>query len=435
MEILVLCGIYVAELVCYQLGLRILFQVRQRTWVWMIVGILLPVGIGVLPLDSAAWKNFLTSMTVIVIIFMSIEGKIAEKGVSLVLVFLLLDCINATFIAFFDNILIGFKGNSIDNFNYLAVKCCAIIIMFLCCLIKEKMKNYNKTHINSAIYLLIGIIVCSMMFCLMLLNQATEYIHIRKYMIFCNLLNVTILFSIFFLVIFVIYIKNTHERMERLLKTEQLLKEAQVNYYNQALKKEMDTRKYRHDMGNHLIYVQDLLSRNKFDEAQQYLASILGGFKKIQNIYYVIGNEMIDTIMNYFFGMLPSSTLIDIHGKCPVDIDMEDTDICTIFSNLFQNVVEEINKSDMANARIIIKVHKGKQYVEYIIKNSLKSEIRENSNSKLPISHKYNKKNHGIGLLNVMNAVERNHGKFKWFQEDGYFCVSVILAIKNEKNF
>ena len=282
------------------------------------------------------------------------------------------------------------------------------------------------------IYIVIGVIVISMLFCLMLLNQATEYIHFKKYIVFCNLLNVTILFSIFFLVIFVIYIKNTHERMEQLLKTEQLLKEAQVNYYNQALKKELDTRKYRHDMVNHLICVQEFLSKNKIEDAQQYLASILGGFKKIQNTYYIIGNEMVDTIINYFFGMLPNSVTIDIRGKCPVNIDMEDTDICTIFSNLLQNVVEEINRNDKVNAHIIIEAQKGRQYVEYKIRNSLFSEIEENDSIKLPISHKHDKKNHGIGMLNVINAVERNHGEFDWSQEDGYFCVSVILPIKNE---
>ena len=71
------------------------------------------------------------------------------------------------------------------------------------------------------------------------------------------------------------------------------------------MKKEADTRKYRHDMVNHLVYVQETLSQNRMSDAQQYLANILGGFKKIQSSYYAIGNEMLDTIMNYFFGMLP----------------------------------------------------------------------------------------------------------------------------------
>ena len=397
----------------------------------MVVGILLPVGIGVLPILSATGKNMLIGFGIIIILFISIEGKLSERGVQLILTFLLTECMNAIFSPICKNMFRIFENDYNDFLYYFIIECCAVIGIVLLESIK-RIARFEKIHINSGIYLIIGVIVISMLFCLMLLNQATEYIRFRKYMIFCNLLNVTILFSIFFLVIFVIYIKITHERMEQLLKTEQLLKEAQVNYYNQALKKELDTRKYRHDMVNHLIYVQELLSRNRIEDAQQYLASILGGFKKIQNTYYAIGNEMVDTIMNYFFGMLPDGILIDVRGKCPVNIDMEDTDICTIFSNLLQNVVEEISRSDNGDADIVIEVQKGRQYVEYKIRNSLFSEIKENSENKLPISHKKDKQNHGIGLLNVKNTVERNNGKFDWYREDEYFCVNVVLPIKNE---
>lgn len=398
----------------------------------MIVGILLPVGIGVLPSDDAVGKNLLVTICAMGIMYISIEGKVAEKGIRLVFILLLLECIHAVFVPFYEMNLEIFERTYTDNMNYLGIKCCTVLIIFLFGFIKEKIKIYNSTHINSMIYLIIGIMVCSMMFCLMFLNQVVDYLHYNKYIIFCRFLDVTILFCIFFLVIFIIYIKNTHERMEQLLKTEKLLKEAQVNYYNQALKKEIDTRKYRHDMVNHLIYVQDILSKNKIEDAQQYLASILGGFKKIQNIYYVIGNEMVDTIMNYYFGMLPDNVLIDIRGKCPVKIDIEDTDLCTIFSNLLQNATEEIVDNNIQNAHIIMEVQKGRQYVKYSIKNSLISVIKESDDNKnkLPISHKHNKKNHGIGMVNVKNAVERNHGKFEWVQKDGYFCVNIVLPIR-----
>lgn len=434
MEILVLCGIYVAELVCYQLGLRILFQVRQRTWVWMVVGILLPVGIGVLPSDDAVGKNLLITIATMCIMFVSIDGRAIEKAVRLVLTFLLIECINAIFVPLGNKIFVNFERSYTDNLYYFVVRSCSIVAILLVNIIKEKINKTKNTHINSLIYFVIGIMAISMVFCLRFLNQVINYVHNSKHIIFCNILDVAIIFSIFFLVIFVIYIKNTHERMEQLLKTEQFLKEAQVEHFNQALKKEIDTRKYRHDMVNHLVYVQDVLSRNKIDDAQKYLASILGGFKKIQNTYYAIGNEMVDTIINYFFGMLPVSVKIDIRGKCPVNIDMEDTDICTIFSNLLQNAVEEITKNDINDANIIIEVQKGKQYVEYRIRNTLFSEVKKNVDDKngFPKSYKRDKQNHGIGMLNVKNAVERNHGKFRWYQKDGYFCVNVILPIKNE---
>lgn len=430
MEILILCGIYLVELACYLLTLRTLFEVQRKSSIWMVAGLFLTVVIGVLPI-SMSGKNVLVTVSAVGAMFTVIEGSIIEKCVRLILAFLLLECIESIFVRPCEEFLEFIQNIYTININYFIIKCCTVLSVFMLSVVKRKF-NYKKTHINSVIYFVVGMIAVSMIFCLTFLNQVIVHYNNNRYLLLCNILNFAILISIFLLVVFIIYIKKTHERMEQLLKTEQLLKESQVNYYKQILKKETDTRKYRHDMINHLIYVQDILSKNRFIDAQKYLSSILGGFKKIQNTYYVIGNEMVETIMNYFFGMLSTNVKIEIRGKCPIVFDMEDTDVCTIFSNLFQNAVEEIKDNNLINAVIIVEVRKGVQFVEFNMKNSLSFEIDNKFIDKngLPRSHKKDKQNHGIGMLNMKRAIERNNGKFEWNQKDGYFCVNIILPIK-----
>lgn len=431
MEILIFCGIYLVELACYLIVMRMLFDVRVRTKVWMVVGILLPVVVEGLPV-KASGKNLLVTLSVITIVLISLDGKMLEKIVWLLLTFLLLECIDGAFARVCEKIFCFLTDVYMRNYKYLVVKGWTVACLLFISKIKRRCNKFKKIHINSVIYVVLGSLIVIMMLCLELIDQVVIHLQDIRYIILCNILNFAIFISIFLLVIFIIYIKNTNERMEQLLKTERLLKESQVNYYKQALKKEMDTRKYRHDMMNHLIYVQDVLSRKKIDDAQRYIANILGGFKKIQNTYYIIGSEMVDTIMNYFFGMLPKNVAVDIRGRCPVEIDIEDVEVCTIFSNIFQNVVEEIATNEIQDAEVIIKVNKGIKYVEYNIKNTLYAEINEKSLNKngMPISHKIDKKNHGIGMVNVRKAIERCNGKFEWHQQDGYFCVNVVLPIK-----
>lgn len=238
-------------------------------------------------------------------------------------------------------------------------------------IIKIKVLNKQKVHISSCIYFLLGMIGTSMLLCLaMLINTKNFFVNMR-FKIFCSIMDIVICIGVYLLVLFVIYIKNAHERMERLLKTEQLMKESQVNYYKQLLKKESETRKYRHDMVNHLVYLQEVLKNNQAENARKYVEDILGGFKRIQNTYYVTGNEMVDTIMNYFLGMLPESVDIEIHGKYPVELAMEDIDICTIFANVFQNAVEEIIENPIQEAGSTSRNHKGKTVCGYKIKNSI----------------------------------------------------------------
>lgn len=431
MEILLLLGIYCVELVCYQVVLKILFQVEVRNRKWMVLGGVLAVVIGMLQINDDTGKNLLITFTVFIILFISLEGRITEIGVQLILALLLFACIEGIFAFPFENFLFG-NECYMSYMSYFLSKCCTGVTLIVFYVLKQKFIQYNLLHINSAIYFIIGAIIVLMLFCLGILNQVIDYFPNSRFIFLCNILNISIFVSIFLLVVFVIYIKNTHERMEQLLNSERLLKESQVNYYKQILKKETETRKYRHDMINHLVYVQEVLSRKQIKEAQDYLANILGGFKKIQNIYHVTGNDMVDTIMNYFVGMFPKDAIVQVKGRCPVIIDMEDTDVCTIFSNLFQNAVEEIKENNIVNSRIIIDVYKGRQYVEYRIKNSIFKEIDEVHIDKngLPKSCKRDKRNHGIGMINIKNAVERGGGKFEWTQNNGYFCVSVILPIK-----
>ncbi len=427
MEILLLLGIYCVELVCYQVVLKILFQVEVRNRKWMVLGGVLALIIEFLPVNVAG-KNVLVTGSVFVVMFLSIQSRIIEKGIRLLLTQLTLACIDDIFSYPCEQI---FSGHYyLEYVSCLVAKCCAILSIFLLYVFKEKFLQ-KEAHINSIIYFIIILIIGLMLLCLSIMNQVINYFPNDKYILFCNIFNIAILISIFLLVIFIIYIKNTHERMEQLLKTETLLKNSQVSYYKQILKKEADTRKYRHDMINHLIYVQEILCKDRILDAKNYLSNILGGFKKIQNTYYVIGNDMVDTIMNYSFGMLPKNVAIKVNGKCPVIIDMEDTDVCTIFSNLFQNAVVENSPKE---SHIIVEAKKGHQFVEYKIRNSLFREINERNIGKhgLPKTHKSDKRNHGIGMINIKNTIEKVNGKFEWYQSEGDFCVDVILPIRNK---
>ena len=428
MQILILCGIYAVELFGYQLGLRILFEVRLKTKVWMFVGLVLPVLIGMMPVDASG-KNVLVSLGVIAVTFLTFEGRMLEKGVRIILTLLLLMCVEEVF-AYICKEFVVFQSAYRININYLKIKCCAGIGVCILNIIKIKVLNKQKVHISSCIYFLLGMIGTSMLLCLAMLNYTKNFFVNMRFKIFCSIMDIVICIGVYLLVLFVIYIKNAHERMERLLKTEQLMKESQVNYYKQLLKKESETRKYRHDMVNHLVYLQEVLKNNQAENARKYVEDILGGFKRIQNTYYVTGNEMVDTIMNYFLGMLPESVDIEIHGKYPVELAMEDIDICTIFANVFQNAVEEIIENPIQEAAVQVEITKGKQYVEYKIKNSIYTDIVIGRNG-LPKSEKSDKKNHGIGMVNVKETIERNEGRFQWCQKEGFFCVALTLPIKN----
>ena len=319
MEILIFCGIYLVELACYLIVMRMLFDVRVNKKVWVVacfmmpttIGILMPIMMKIIPVNASG-KNVLITIGIILVMFLSIDNGIMEKVIKIGLVFIVLECVEGFYLHIFESFITYIGDNYLNNLKYLILKSITVVSILLFRKIKGNFINKINIQINSSIYFVISAIMFSMIFCLEVLNKVKMYLPNNYFIRLCDILDVVILLNIFLLVIFVIYIKNTHEQMKKLLKTERFLKDSQMNYYKQVLKKERDTRKYRHDMMNHLVYIQELLSRGRFENAQKYLSDILGGFMKIQKSYYIVGNEMVDTIMNYFFGMLPKDVKINI---------------------------------------------------------------------------------------------------------------------------
>lgn len=56
MEVILLCGIYLVELACFWLGLRILFEIKYKTRLVIILGGILPVIISLFPFEFATEK-------------------------------------------------------------------------------------------------------------------------------------------------------------------------------------------------------------------------------------------------------------------------------------------------------------------------------------------------------------------------------------------
>lgn len=418
METIMLCGYYGIDLLCYQLGLQILFCIDQKIKKWLIPGMLMTILVGSMPIADSG-KRVLVTLIVIGITYISGEGACVKKWMGIAFVFVLLQCLEDSF------------GWILNDKHFLA-KCLTVPVLFAWSVLKTKVKIGKAAFVKLYIYLIIGISAWSMLLCLAAMNYGKNFSENTGFIKFCNILNIVIHISTFLLVASVVYIKDTHERMEALLKQEQMLKEMQVNHYKHLLKKEEDTRKYRHDINNHLTYIQELLKSKGQKEALTYLEQMQGELKDIQKMNYVTGNEVLDMIMNYFGGQFAEEVEIVIVGRTPVVLEMKEADICTVFSNIFQNIVEEMQEAKPDTARVEINIEKGKEFVKYEIKNTIHNDspLLVDAKTGLPKTQKPNQQNHGIGLVNVKTVIERNHGKFAWNQKKGIFCVSVILPIK-----
>lgn len=217
-------------------------------------------------------------------------------------------------------------------------------------------------------------------------------------------------------------------RMRELIKEERLLHATQKEYYNSLLEREDETRKYRHDMNNHLMVMNALLSDNSYDELRDYLGNLREEFGTIQSKRYVTGNDVIDAISNYYLPIIDGWADIKIRGHIPSDIKTDEVSICTIYSNLLKNAVEELQrlKGDAVDdLKLLVDFKAGAEFFSISVKNTMRDNVVFRGLD-TPTS-KSDSRNHGFGLGNIQRTVEKEHGKIKIEKRDNMFTADVIL--------
>lgn len=231
------------------------------------------------------------------------------------------------------------------------------------------------------------------------------------------------------LVAFVIYVWKTNETMAQMMKNEIFLKNMQQHYYETLLEKEKDTRDYRHDMKNHLICLEVLAKEGKIEAVCHYVKEMESEIVQIQKKMYHTGNQIIDAITSYYCSFLKQETEVRVDGMLSISID--EIQLCTIYGNILQNAVEELQRIPEGMSHILdIQLAQGKSYARICVQNSLSQEQKNSVKEDFFQTKKKDKLNHGIGLKNVRRTLEEIGGKLELQRTEKKFIATVIIPVR-----
>lgn len=199
-------------------------------------------------------------------------------------------------------------------------------------------------------------------------------------------------------------------------------------YYNQCelmQKSTEDISKFKHDINNHFNVISDLLIKNDYDDAKKYLEQLIKRNNKTSLIISQTGNIVIDSIINYKLSGLDRNEIkVSTDIVVPERTNIEIMDLSTILNNLLDNSIRALN--EMAGEKIltiVIKYSRKRMIIR--ITNTYENDlILENGEF---VTTKADKKNHGMGIKNVKDAIEKYNGLLSIKNEDGVFITDVLL--------
>ncbi len=187
---------------------------------------------------------------------------------------------------------------------------------------------------------------------------------------------------------------NVSKEQYRIMK---LKLNSQKQQYIDMSKQYKEAKILRHDISHCLTAVSELISNERYKDAQNYVESFL--HEKVDTSAFVVntGNSVIDAVINNKISVCKKN---NVQIKCIIDTEiksLDETDISILLSNMLDNAISGTLKC--GEPMIELSVQNKKSYILISVKNRIAVSVLEN-NPYLK-TQKQDKLYHGYGIMST----------------------------------
>lgn len=237
-----------------------------------------------------------------------------------------------------------------------------------------------------------------------------------------------IVVSAYYQIVSTIRLALSNKKLQEKDRINQNLVKLQENQYEYLKSTNQDTRKFRHDVKNHILVLMNLCKEQQFHEMEVYLEQISG---KIENISfgYHINHSIVDAIINQFsFQCKEKNIIFQVKGYLPSDCCITYYDISTIITNILQNAYEAVCDCKQKEIYLTIRYDDFRLYIKeentYCYKLIQKNGVLQ--------SLKMDFKNHGFGMENIRDSLKNYNGNINYESiesgdKENKFVLQVVL--------
>lgn len=184
---------------------------------------------------------------------------------------------------------------------------------------------------------------------------------------------------------------------------------------------------FKHDTRNHYLCMDSLLAHGEVEQARKYLASISVG---LNHTVKIINTE------NYIFDALLTEKILMAEAagiqveqwiRLRPNVKVENFDWTILLGNAMDNAIEACSFLNSAQEKKIqIQIRVQKNILNVAIKNTELPPVRNDQGDF--VTSKGDLENHGFGLKNIKDAVEKYDGVMQTQYKEGCFILSFMLC-------
>lgn len=204
------------------------------------------------------------------------------------------------------------------------------------------------------------------------------------------------------------------------------------NYQRELLDthfQEVDTmyrqiRGWRHDYRNHIQTLKVLVANGEMEQVKEYLDKLDVDLNTIDTVIKT-GNAMADAILNSKISLAKSKNIhVVADAHIPLKLKTSELDLCVIIGNLFDNAIEAslLLPPEQRVIRVYMDMKNTQLYISFTNFTAVKKQRKFNN-----LFESSKGKDHGLGLIQIDNIIERLDGYLSRNSEDGAFTTEILI--------
>ena len=202
---------------------------------------------------------------------------------------------------------------------------------------------------------------------------------------------------------------------------------SQIAVYKMLSEQYRQSERLRHDMKNHIIALSALSRNKEWEKIDSYLKNMEGIVLEADGD--MTGNKAVDALL---YQKRKRAEEENIKWECdvqmPKDYCINEFDLCVLFGNILDNALEACGRMQRGECRFInIQAKTVKKCFLLEVKNSMDRTEKCTDG----FTHKGDSQEHGIGLLNVSDVVNRYNGAVHKEAEKGIFVISILMPLND----
>ena len=199
----------------------------------------------------------------------------------------------------------------------------------------------------------------------------------------------------------------------------------QTDTYRSISENFVKQRRRTHEYKNQILCIESLINTENYAELKNYIKNI-SGHLSTELDYIKTNNVIVDAILNSKYRETLEKGIIFIFKLNDLStIGIEDEDIVVILSNLLSNAIEACEKY---SGKKVIKLKFIKEGDDIIIsvKNTYNGEL-EIRDGEIQSSKLTDNDEHGIGIKNIIDVIEKYQGSYTIQNDKEEFYFSIML--------